>query len=46
MQAIIAFIDANRQRFVDELAEWVRLPSVSSEPIEALLREALSLLAK
>jgi acetylornithine deacetylase/succinyl-diaminopimelate desuccinylase-like protein len=32
MEEAIAYIDANRQRFVDELVDWVRIPSVSSDP--------------
>ena len=32
MKDVIAYIDANRRRFVDELIEWVRIPSVSSDP--------------
>ena len=32
MQDVIAYIDANRKRFVDDLIEWVRIPSVSSDP--------------
>jgi acetylornithine deacetylase/succinyl-diaminopimelate desuccinylase-like protein len=35
MKDVIAFIDAHRQRFVDELIEWVRIPSVSSDPARA-----------
>jgi acetylornithine deacetylase/succinyl-diaminopimelate desuccinylase-like protein len=35
MQDVIAFIDTHRQRFVDELIEWVRIPSVSSDPARA-----------
>ena len=31
-EAVIEFIDANRARFVDELVEWVRIPSISSDP--------------
>ena len=31
MQDVIAFIDANRKRFVDELIEWVRIPAISSD---------------
>ena len=27
-----AFIDANRERFLDELMQWLRIPSVSSDP--------------
>src|SRR5579864_404920 len=32
MQDVIGFIDAHRQRFVDELVEWVKIPSISSDP--------------
>jgi acetylornithine deacetylase/succinyl-diaminopimelate desuccinylase-like protein len=32
MKAAIDFIDANRARFVSELCEWVRIPSISSDP--------------
>lgn len=32
MDDVLAFIDTHRQRFVDELAEWVRIPAISSEP--------------
>src|SRR5579859_2528666 len=32
MKAVIDFIDANRTRFVSELIEWVRIPSISSDP--------------
>jgi acetylornithine deacetylase/succinyl-diaminopimelate desuccinylase-like protein len=32
MQDVIGFIDAHRQRFVDDLIRWVRIPSVSSDP--------------
>ncbi len=35
MKDVVAFIDANRQRFVDELVDWVRIPSVSSDPARA-----------
>ena len=35
MKDVIAFIDANRKRFVDELVEWVRIPSISSDPAHA-----------
>src|SRR5579871_888592 len=35
MQDVIAYIDANRKRFVDELIAWVRIPSVSSDPKHA-----------
>ncbi len=32
MQDVIAFIDAQRARFVDDLVLWARIPSVSSDP--------------
>jgi acetylornithine deacetylase/succinyl-diaminopimelate desuccinylase-like protein len=35
MEKVISFIDANRQRFVDDLVAWVRIPSVSSDPDRA-----------
>jgi acetylornithine deacetylase/succinyl-diaminopimelate desuccinylase-like protein len=35
MQEVITFIDAHRQRFVDELVAWVRIPSISSDPTHA-----------
>ncbi|MGA3119157.1 MAG: dipeptidase [Polyangiaceae bacterium] len=35
MNEVIAFIDSHRQRFVDELIDWVRIPSVSSDPARA-----------
>jgi acetylornithine deacetylase/succinyl-diaminopimelate desuccinylase-like protein len=35
MDDVIAYIDGNRQRFVDELIDWVRVPSVSSDPTRA-----------
>jgi acetylornithine deacetylase/succinyl-diaminopimelate desuccinylase-like protein len=31
MQDVLAFIDAHRKRFVDDLIEWVRIPSISSD---------------
>jgi acetylornithine deacetylase/succinyl-diaminopimelate desuccinylase-like protein len=31
MDKVIAYVDANRKRFVDELVEWVRIPSISSD---------------
>ncbi|MDP8245992.1 MAG: dipeptidase [Candidatus Hinthialibacter antarcticus] len=31
MQAILDYIEQNRQRFVDELVEWVKIPSVSAQ---------------
>jgi acetylornithine deacetylase/succinyl-diaminopimelate desuccinylase-like protein len=35
MQNVIAYIDANRKRFVDDLVEWVRIPAISSDPARA-----------
>ncbi len=35
MRPVIEFVDANRKRFVDELTEWVRVPSISSDPTHA-----------
>jgi acetylornithine deacetylase/succinyl-diaminopimelate desuccinylase-like protein len=35
MKDVIGFVDANRQRFVDDLIRWVRIPSVSSDPARA-----------
>jgi acetylornithine deacetylase/succinyl-diaminopimelate desuccinylase-like protein len=32
MQEVLAYIDANRSRFVEELAAWVRIPAISSDP--------------
>ena len=32
MQDVIAFVDANRKRYVDDLIEWVRIPAISSDP--------------
>jgi acetylornithine deacetylase/succinyl-diaminopimelate desuccinylase-like protein len=32
MQDVIAYIDANRKRFVDDLVEWARIPAISSDP--------------
>jgi acetylornithine deacetylase/succinyl-diaminopimelate desuccinylase-like protein len=36
MKDVIAFIDANRKKFVDDLIEWVRIPSISSDPKHAV----------
>src|SRR5580700_1096324 len=35
MDDAIAFIDQSRLRFVDELIEWVKIPSISSDPSHA-----------
>lgn len=32
MDRILSYIDAARERFVSELEEWVRIPSISSDP--------------
>jgi acetylornithine deacetylase/succinyl-diaminopimelate desuccinylase-like protein len=31
MKAVISFIDENRQRFVEDLSSWVKIPSISSD---------------
>jgi acetylornithine deacetylase/succinyl-diaminopimelate desuccinylase-like protein len=35
MDSVVAFIDGNRERFVDELSTWVKIPSISSDPDHA-----------
>jgi acetylornithine deacetylase/succinyl-diaminopimelate desuccinylase-like protein len=35
MKDVIAFIDAHRERFIEDLTSWVRIPSVSSDPARA-----------
>jgi acetylornithine deacetylase/succinyl-diaminopimelate desuccinylase-like protein len=35
IEPVIAFIDEHRARFVDDLVAWVRIPSVSSDPLHA-----------
>ena len=32
MKDVLSYIDANRARFVTELAEWVKIPAISSDP--------------
>jgi acetylornithine deacetylase/succinyl-diaminopimelate desuccinylase-like protein len=32
MQDVLAYIDQNRSRFLEELAAWVRIPAISSDP--------------
>jgi acetylornithine deacetylase/succinyl-diaminopimelate desuccinylase-like protein len=46
MQEVLAYIDANRARFVRELAAWVRIPAISSDPAheEDMTRNALHLM--
>ena len=35
MDQVLAYIDTHRARFVDELADWVKIPAVSSDPAHA-----------
>ncbi len=35
MDRVVAFIDENRERFVDDLSTWVKIPSISSDPRHA-----------
>ena len=35
MKDVLGYIDANRARFVAELAEWVKIPAISSDPLHA-----------
>ena len=35
MRTVIDFIDMHRDRFVSELIDWVRIPSISSDPAHA-----------
>ena len=35
MEDVLAYIDKNRARFVAELAEWVKIPAISSDPAHA-----------
>jgi acetylornithine deacetylase/succinyl-diaminopimelate desuccinylase-like protein len=32
MREVVSYIDENRARFVEELAAWVRIPAISSDP--------------
>ena len=43
MEDVLSYIDKNRARFVDELAEWVKIPAISSDPAH---REDMVLNAK
>ncbi len=47
MEDVLRYIDAHRQRFVDELAEWVKIPAISSDPAHAkdMVKNAEHLLA-
>ena len=33
MEQVLRFIDDQRARFVDELATWVKIPAISSDPL-------------
>src|SRR5271154_3836871 len=33
MESVLAYIERNRDRFVGELIEWVRIPAISSDPL-------------
>jgi acetylornithine deacetylase/succinyl-diaminopimelate desuccinylase-like protein len=48
MQEVIGYIDANRARFVSELAEWVKIPAISSDRARAgdMVRNAEHLVAR
>ena len=35
MEHVAAFVDEQLDRFIQELSEWVRIPSVSSDPTRA-----------
>ncbi len=35
MKDVLAYIDENRARFVSQLAEWVKIPAISSDPAHA-----------
>src|SRR5271154_2259098 len=35
MDAVLAFIDKHRARFVEELTVWARIPAISSDPAHA-----------
>jgi acetylornithine deacetylase/succinyl-diaminopimelate desuccinylase-like protein len=35
MDQVVQYIDSHRERFVGDLAEWVRIPAVSSDPAHA-----------
>ncbi|MDP9033656.1 MAG: dipeptidase [Myxococcota bacterium] len=48
MKDVIAFIEDHRERHVQELVDWVRIPSVSSDPANAadVARSAVHLLSE
>ncbi len=35
MEDVLEYIDTNRKRFVEQLAEWVKIPAISSDPAHA-----------
>jgi acetylornithine deacetylase/succinyl-diaminopimelate desuccinylase-like protein len=35
MKDVLAYIDENRARFVSQLADWVKIPAISSDPAHA-----------
>ena len=47
MDQVLSYVDENRARFVEELAEWVRIPAISADPAhrEDLVANAEHLLA-
>jgi acetylornithine deacetylase/succinyl-diaminopimelate desuccinylase-like protein len=48
MQDVLAYIDQNRSRFLEELAAWVRIPAISSDPDHKadMVRNAKHLMAE
>ena len=42
MDSVLAYIDQHRERFVGQLAEWVKIPAISSDPLhkEDMLKNA------
>jgi acetylornithine deacetylase/succinyl-diaminopimelate desuccinylase-like protein len=48
MQDVLAYIDRNRSRFLEELAAWVRIPAISSDPAHSadMVKNAEHLMAE
>ena len=48
MEDVLAYIDGQRARFVQELGEWVKIPAISSDPAHKadMLRNAEHLMAE
>jgi len=46
--SVLAYIDQHRERFVGQLAEWVKIPAISSDPLhkEDMLKNAEHLAAE